>query len=376
MHFHSITPVGVLVPGPDGRLTAVDLPPPTDEDIARLTRRIARRLVKTAKRYLSLEDDVPLDADDERATLQVALDTALRPPVMPPPTLAFGADEPPPPNKPLCATAGGFSLHAARTVDANDREGLERLCRYGLRAPFSQRRLSVLPDGRVRYELPKPWPTPTGTTELVMAPLQFLKRLAALIPHPYQNLTRYHGCFANRSRWRLLLPSPPEATADAARDRDATHACPGAAADDQTLPNTQTALDLEPGAGAPDAADHRDPPEPSPKPAFANVAPTLRPRRLPWAALLRRTLGVHGDRCPKCQSQMVLLALITARATVTKILDHLKLPSSPPPIAPAPTHAGGRRSASMATVAPSASPRWCCWPSSPPGPRSRKSWTT
>ena len=32
---------------------------------------------------------------------------------------------------------------------------------------------------------------------------------------------------------------------------------------------------------------------------------------------------------------MVLLALITARATVTKILDHLELPSSPPPIAPA-----------------------------------------
>lgn len=160
-HFHSITPAGVLVPGPDGRFDPVELLPPTDEDIERLTRRIARRLVKAAKRYLALEDDVGLDPDDERATLQVALDTALRPPVKPPPTLAFGAPEPPPPSKTLCATAGGFSLHAARTVDANDREGLERLCRYGLRAPFSQRRLSVLPDGKVRYELPKPWPTPT-----------------------------------------------------------------------------------------------------------------------------------------------------------------------------------------------------------------------
>ena len=89
-----------------------------------------------------------------------------------------------PPEKGLCTAIGGFSLHAARTVDEHDREGLEGLCRYGLRAPFSQRRLSVLPDGRVRYELARPWPTPTGVTELVMAPLQFLKRLAALLPAP------------------------------------------------------------------------------------------------------------------------------------------------------------------------------------------------
>jgi hypothetical protein len=53
----------------------------------------------------------------------------------------------------LCASVAGFSLHAAQSVPAHDREALERLCRYGLRAPFSQERLSRRPDGKVVYKL-------------------------------------------------------------------------------------------------------------------------------------------------------------------------------------------------------------------------------
>ena len=43
---------------------------------------------------------------------------------------------------------------------------------------------SALPvaESRVRYELSRPWPSPSGVTELVMEPLSFLKRLAALLP--------------------------------------------------------------------------------------------------------------------------------------------------------------------------------------------------
>ena len=63
-------------------------------------------------------------------------------------------------NKPLCAKVDGFTLYAARGAEAHDREGLEQLCRYGLRAPFALDRFSLDPDGRVRYQLAKPWPTP------------------------------------------------------------------------------------------------------------------------------------------------------------------------------------------------------------------------
>ena len=37
------------------------------------------------------------------------------------------------------------------------------LCRYGLRAPFSQERLSRRPDGKVVYKLRRPWPNRTGS---------------------------------------------------------------------------------------------------------------------------------------------------------------------------------------------------------------------
>jgi hypothetical protein len=121
--------------------------------------------------------------------------------------------------KALCARVDGFSLHAARVVAPHDRHGLERLCRYGLRAPFSVDRLSTTPDGRVRLALLRPWPNPAGRTEILLDPHlsavalakeeAFLRRMAALVPAPYQNLVRYHGVFANRSRFRPLLPKPP-----------------------------------------------------------------------------------------------------------------------------------------------------------------------
>jgi hypothetical protein len=39
--------------------------------------------------------------------------------------------------------------------------------------------------------------------------------------------------------------------------------------------------------------------------------------------------------CPDCGGARRLIATITDRLVVRRILDHLKLPSSPPPIAPA-----------------------------------------
>jgi hypothetical protein len=47
----------------------------------------------------------------------------------------------------------GFDLHANVCVSANDRAGVERLCRYVLRPPFAQERLRLRGDGRVALEL-------------------------------------------------------------------------------------------------------------------------------------------------------------------------------------------------------------------------------
>ena len=79
--------------------------------------------------------------------------------------------------------------------------------RYGLRSPFSQERLTRQADGRVVYALRRPWPRRGGVTELVLAPEELRRRLAALTPSPYTPLIRYHGVFANEG------PSPLAADA-------------------------------------------------------------------------------------------------------------------------------------------------------------------
>jgi hypothetical protein len=73
----------------------------------------------------------------------------------------------------------GFSLHAGVSLHANDREGLERLARYGARPPFALDRLSLLPDGSVCYRLRRPV---NGAEFLMLEPVKFLRRLASLVP--------------------------------------------------------------------------------------------------------------------------------------------------------------------------------------------------
>ncbi|WP_437596060.1 transposase [Sorangium sp. So ce590] len=49
---------------------------------------------------------------------------------------------------------------------AGDREGLETLCRYGARPPFSLERLALLPDDRIAARLRRP--RRNGATHLVL----------------------------------------------------------------------------------------------------------------------------------------------------------------------------------------------------------------
>lgn len=317
-HVHVLIPDGLFVPGPQNGpegapLSFEPLPPPEDEDIRHLVLRIANRLGTRAIRRMDEVGQRPewQWPEPEQTILHAAAVEALRSPRPPPaPRMSrreragdsadgrdpddHGDDDLP---KPLCDSADGFSLHAATVADADDREGLEALLRYGLRAPFSNERLSIDPDGRVRLRLLRPWPKPGGRTEVVLEPLSLLRRLAVLVPRPFTNLIGYYGVFANRSRFRARLPRPPAT--------------------------------LDPTAATP---EHAHPPTASKRPPPADAAG--RPRRLPWAVLLRRVLDVDALACPKCSTPMVVLAFLTDPAVVRKILEHLGLPADLP--APAP----------------------------------------
>jgi len=63
----------------------------------------------------------------------------------------LGLELPPSPPRRRVAVGAGFSLHADTAVHGNDRQGLERLCRYGARGPVSESRLRRLEDGRYQY---------------------------------------------------------------------------------------------------------------------------------------------------------------------------------------------------------------------------------
>jgi hypothetical protein len=58
-------------------------------------------------------------------------------------------------------------------------------------------------QGHIRYALQTPYRD--GTTHVIFEPLDFLARLAALVPSPGVNLTRYHGVFAANHRLRAQI---------------------------------------------------------------------------------------------------------------------------------------------------------------------------
>jgi hypothetical protein len=100
----------------------------------------------------------------------------------------------------------GFSLHAGVAARAGERRKLERLCRYVSRPAVAEKRLSLTPNGNVRYQLKTPYRD--GTTRVIFEPLDFIARLAALIPKPRVNLTRFHGVFTPNSKRRARVTPP------------------------------------------------------------------------------------------------------------------------------------------------------------------------
>jgi len=95
----------------------------------------------------------------------------------------------------------GFSLHAGVAAQAWERQKLERLARYVSRPAVSEKRLSLTPSGNTRYQLKTPYSD--GTTHVIFEPLDFIGKLAALVPKPRVNLTRLHGVFAPNSKHRV-----------------------------------------------------------------------------------------------------------------------------------------------------------------------------
>jgi len=106
-------------------------------------------------------------------------------------------------SSPRCASVSGVNVHANVCIPSHDRMRLERLIRYAGRPPVATDRLSGLPDGRLLYRLKRRWRD--GTKQVIYEPLEFIEKLAALVPPPRFNLVRYSGVLAPSSSWRKQI---------------------------------------------------------------------------------------------------------------------------------------------------------------------------
>ena len=210
----------------------------------------------------------------------------------------------------------GFSLNAAVSIPAHRRDRLEHLCRYLTRPALCLERLSQRPDGRVQWQLKRPFRD--GTTHFVFTPEDFIARLAALVPRPQHDLTRYHGVFAPSAALRArITPAGRGGSAGQRRRRKRRKG--------QASNSTK--------ANSPDQTSPDHP-----------IAP------LTWATRLQRVFDIDITLCPHCGERLRVVADITQPDLIHAILDHrtqhnpaANTPRTPPAKASARTPSAGNR---------------------------------
>jgi len=124
---------------------------------------------------------------------------------------------------------------------------------------------------------------------LLFEPVEFLEKLAAIIPRPAVNLVLYHGLLAPHARWRSHVVRYGRPGPDVhARERDASPRAAGTA-----------------GAWT-------------------------------WAALMRRVFDLDVLACPRCGGRLRVLATVQDPRAVQAILAYRARSGTPAPPGPAP----------------------------------------
>ena len=93
--------------------------------------------------------------------------------------MGAGPDDPRP-KGPLCADVDGFSLQAQVALPQGAHARREALARYLTRPPLADKRLSLTPEGRVRYKLSRTWRD--GTSAIDLDPMTFHARECTCSP--------------------------------------------------------------------------------------------------------------------------------------------------------------------------------------------------
>ncbi len=111
---------------------------------------------------------------------------------------------------------------------------------------------------------------------VIFEPLDFIARLAALVPKPRVNLTRLHGVFAPISKHRALITPAGRGKGRNTTTTNETHRTP---------------------------AEHHT--------------------AMTWAQRLKRVFNIDIETCQACAGPMKIIACIEDPIVIRKILDHL-----------------------------------------------------
>lgn len=131
----------------------------------------------------------------------------------------------------------------------------------------------------MRYQLKTPWRN--GTTHVEFEPIEFIAKLAALIPPPRAHLTRFHGVFAPNAALRAQLTPSGR--------------------------GKRRAADAEPAAAS---TDHRTPDE--------------RRRAMTWAQRLKRVFNIDVNTCVHCGGAVRIVAAVAEPTAIRQILAHFE----------------------------------------------------
>jgi hypothetical protein len=287
IHLHMRCLDGVYAPRPDGGLRFTRVKAPEREELDDLVQRIAERVGRALERMGLLQRDAesawldlpPVEDTDamrqllgSSVTYRIAVGPQAGRKALVLRTIRPLADEEP--SSQRVARAHGFSLHAGVSAEVHQREVRERLCRYIARPAVAEKRLTVNANGKVVYLLKTPYRD--GTTHVVFEPLDFIARLAALVPRPRVNLTRYHGVLAPNHRWRAeVTPS------GRGRGRRTGTAQPERSAIERHAAMT-------------------------------------------WAQRLRRVFSIDAESCARCGKAVRVIACIEEPALIERILTHVR----------------------------------------------------
>ena len=166
-----------------------------------------------------------------------------------------------------------------------DEQSDKFVARYVERGPVSLEKLSIV-DDLVVYS------TKDGASN-EFEPLEFLALLSSHIPNTYESITRYYGwysCRARGERKKLALQAEKE---QAAKEQ------------------------LEPLP-----SDISEPEEPVGRASSS------------WALCIKQVYEIDPLECPKCKSQMRIIAFVNDPQEVKQIMKSLGLPDyrAPPPL--------------------------------------------